>query len=123
MIVSVTETKTINEVEETIEDTLANGIDSVNTGEKIVAEETTESPEIITTTQDNLDSPKPIAVIKTPQEESAALAESEITITTPQTEPINISEQKTEASVWWKKILVNLRQKLEGLVRLLPKEA
>ncbi len=123
VITPAPETKTIDEVVETIEDSSATEINSINlkdTEEEIKAVEGTESPEINTITQDSLDSPKPIAASEITQPESAAITEDEISITTPETEPIKTPEQKTAAPVWWQKILVSLRQKLESLVRLLP---
>ncbi len=124
-IISTPETNTIDGERETIEDSSVKEINSVNlkdTEENIIVVESTESSDTITITQDNLDAPKPTVAIETPQTESAAITEAEISITREQTEPIKTPQPKTEAPVWWQKILVNLRQKLEGLVRLLPKD-
>jgi hypothetical protein len=83
--------------------------------------ESTES-KIITIKEDNSDSSTPIADLEIPQPESVEITEDEIAITVPSTETIPAPESKTESPVWWKKLLVGLRQKLEGLVKLLPSE-
>ena len=109
----------------TIEDssvTEINSVDLQDTDEKTKAVESTESKKINTITQDNLDSPKPIAANEIPQSESAAISENETPIAFPEAEPIKTPEQKTATPVWWKKILLSLRQKLEELINLLPKE-
>jgi len=124
VIIPAPETNAIEEVLETIEDSLVTEINSVkpkDIEEQITAVEATESKEIITITPDNLDSPNAIKVIETPQPESAAITEDEILINIPKTEAIKTPEQKTEAPVWWQKIIVSLRQKLESLVKLLSK--
>jgi hypothetical protein len=84
-------------------------------------QESTES-KIITIKEDNSDSSTPIADLEIPQPESVEITEDEIAITVPSTETTAAPESKTEAPVWWKKLLVGLRQKLEGLVKLLPSE-
>ena len=127
VIIPAPETNIIDEVVETIEDSEDSSVEEINSlnlkdrEEKIKAVESTESQEINTITQDNLDSPKPIAAIEITQPESAAITEDEVPIAIPETEPIETPEQKTAAPVWWQKILLNLRQKLEELVSLLPK--
>lgn len=126
VIAPVPETQTIDEVLETIEDSSVAELSRVNledTEEKTKTLESTESKEINTMIQDNLDSSQPIAEIKTLQPESEIITEDEISITISETETIKTSEQETTAQVWWQKILVSLRQKIESLVRLLPKNA
>jgi hypothetical protein len=83
--------------------------------------ESTES-KVITIKEKNSDSSTPIADLEIPQPESVEITEDEIAITVPSTETIPAPELKTESPVWWKKLLVGLRQKLEGLVKLLPSE-
>ncbi len=122
VITPAPETKTIDEVIETIEDSSVTEINSVNpkdTEEEIKAVESTESKEINTITEDNLDSPEPIPASEISQPESAATTKNEIPIAIPQTEPIKTPEQKTSAAVWWQKILLSLRHKIEDLGRLL----
>ena len=124
VITPATETNMIDEVVETSEDSSVkelNSVDLEDREEKIKAVESTESKEINTVTPDNLDSPQPIAASEITQSESAAITEDDIPIAIPETEQIETPEQKTAAPVWWQKILVSLRQKLEDLVSLLPK--
>jgi hypothetical protein len=83
--------------------------------------ESTES-KVITIKEKNSDSPTPIADLEIPQPESVEITEDEIAITVPSTQTTTAPESTTEESVWWKKLLVGLRQKLEGLVKLLPSE-
>ncbi|MGL4882985.1 MAG: hypothetical protein ACRC8K_18300, partial [Waterburya sp.] len=75
---------------------------------------------VITIIEDNSDSPAPIANLEIPQPESVEITEDEIAITVPSTETITVPESNQEAPIWWKKLLVGLRQKLEGLVKMLP---
>lgn len=66
----------------------------------------------------------PTSTVEIPQPESVEITEPEIIITIPETKPTTISQPKTDSKTpsWLKKILVGLRQKLEGLVKLLPSE-
>jgi hypothetical protein len=82
----------------------------------------TESKQIITITEDESDSFTPIAEIEIPQAESVEITEGEIAITVPSAETTPAPESKPEAPLWWKKLLVGLRQRLEGLVKMLPSE-
>ena len=84
--------------------------------------ESIEPKQIITIKEEDSDSPKPVAAIKIPQPESVEIRDNEIAIAIPQVESNPAPEIETPAPVWWKKILVGLRQKLESLVRLLPNE-
>ena len=127
-IILAPETNIIDKVSKTTKDSSekeSNRVDLKDTEEENTALEPTESPEKITIIQDNIDQQKPIVTIKTPQPESTAITEdeiNEISITLPQTESIEIPEQKTKSRLWWKKILISLRQKLENLVKLIPNE-
>lgn len=85
----------------------------------------TKSKQIITITEDKSDSFASIAEIEIPQAESVEVTEGEIAITVPSREitPAPESPESTpEAPLWWKKLLVGLRQKLEGLAKMLPSE-
>ena len=90
--------------------------------------ESTESQQVITITKENenSDSLESAATIEVPQAKSVEISEGEIAIATPTLETesnLNIEvETETEAEVWWKKILVRLRQTLESLVQLLPQK-
>ncbi len=108
--------KKIEEVTDTKKDII---IDEKN--EKTPIIESTKS-KVITITEDNSDSSTPIANLEIPQPESVEITEDEIAITVPSTETIAAPESTTAAPVWWKKLLVGLRQKLEGLVKMLPNE-
>lgn len=73
---------------------------------------------------------QPITKIAIPQPESVEITESEIAITIPQTKSNqsvtavgNKPKTKLHAPLWWKKILIGLRQKIEALARLLPNQA
>jgi hypothetical protein len=77
--------------------------------------ESPESQQIITITEDNSDSSTPIAEIEIPQPESVEITEKDTKINIP-------SQETTASSGWWKKLLISLRQKLEGLVKMLPSE-
>ncbi|MGL6337651.1 MAG: hypothetical protein ACRC80_00750 [Waterburya sp.] len=116
VIISAPEIKKIEEVTDTKKEIT---VDKKN--EKTPAKESTES-KVITITEDNSDSHTPIADIQIPQPESVEITEDEIAITVPSTETITVPESNKEAPIWWKKLLVGLRQKLEGLVKLLPNE-
>lgn len=80
--------------------------------------------EVIAISEENLntDSTTPVAEIEIPKPESVEITEDEIKITVPSLES-NETTETTEAPKWWKKLLVGLRQKLEGLVKRLPSEA
>ncbi|MGL5831787.1 MAG: hypothetical protein ACRC1Z_00960 [Waterburya sp.] len=87
--------------------------------------ESTKSKQIITITEDKSDSSTSIAEIEIPQAESVEITEGEIAITVPIRETTaapESPESKPEAPLWWKKLLVGLRQRLEGLVKMLPSE-
>ncbi|MGL5793868.1 MAG: hypothetical protein ACRC06_05555 [Waterburya sp.] len=109
----------IKKMEEVIDTKKEITIDQKN--EKTPVRESAES-KVITITEDNSDSPTPIANLEIPQPESVEITEDEIAITVPSTETITVPESTKEAPVWWKKLLVGLRQKLEDLVKLLPSE-
>lgn len=83
--------------------------------------ESTESKETIITTE-NANSSEPIATGELSEPESVEISGNEIAITVPRNEAEITSEEDLEKSVWWKKILVGLRQRLENLVKLLPSE-
>ncbi|MGL5943989.1 MAG: hypothetical protein ACRC2S_27195 [Waterburya sp.] len=114
VIIPAPEIKKIKEVTDTKKEIT---VDKKN--EKTPARESTES-QVITITEDNSDSPAPIANLEIPQPESVEITEDEIAITVPSTETITVPESNQEAPIWWKKLLVGLRQKLEGLVKMLP---
>ena len=98
-------------------------VEKINTDETKKEEITkSETAEEIVITETNLDRAEPRTRIEIPQPESVEITEDEIAITIPNTETTAASQSKTEAPVWWKKILVGLRQKLEGLVKMLPSE-
>lgn len=120
VIIPAPETKTIDEVEETAEDISVEEIDRINLKNTQEVVDKTEAQEIIAITQEISDSPKQEAEIKNPQPELEAISEDEISIDIPETEPIKTQDQTNETTVWWQKILLSLRQKLENLVRILP---
>ena len=84
--------------------------------------ESTEPKQTIIITEENSDSPEPIAAIEIPQLDSVEITDDEIAITIPSIETDTTSEIEKKPG-WWKKLLVGLRQKLENLVKLLPNEA
>ena len=70
-------------------------------------------------------SENPVAEITIPQPKSVEITESEIAITIPdsQTQPDpDLQERSPKATLWWKKILVGIRQTIEALARKLPSE-
>ena len=125
----VINTPAIIKVEEATETTEDSSVEIINksTTTAQTEVESTESP-VITITKENLDSPEPVATIEVPQAESVEISEDEIAIALPKPESdSNLDTEigtgtETEAKVWWKKLLIRLRQKLEGLVKLLPNE-
>lgn len=96
-------------------------IQEIPTGE-IERAKSAESKQVITIVKEDSDLSEPVTAVEIPQSESVEITGNEIAITIPETESSPVPEIKTEAPVWWKKILVGLRQKLESLVRLLPSE-
>ena len=94
-----------------------------NSLEKAEAADFTESQPNITIIEENSDTSEPIAEIPIPEPEAVEITEDEIAITIPPLDSNAESDEEIQSPVWWKKILVRLRQKLEGLVRLLPNEA
>jgi hypothetical protein len=78
--------------------------------------ETTETTVIISEADSNRE--QPIKTIVIPQPESVEVSEGEVAIIVPQTE----LKPKADSSLWWKKILINLRQKIEALAKKLPNE-
>ncbi|MFM2311459.1 MAG: hypothetical protein RLZZ04_735 [Cyanobacteriota bacterium] len=84
--------------------------------------ESTKSKQIITITEEKSDSLTPIAEIEIPQAESVEITEGEIAITVPSAETTAAPESTAETPLWLKKLLVGLRQRLEGLVKMLPSE-
>ena len=102
-----------------------NNDDSAITTSQIKSEivKSTKPKQNITITEENSDTVESIAEIAIPEPESIAITEDEIAIVIPQTDSDSISESETDrVPVWWNKILVRLRQKLEGFVKLLPNE-
>lgn len=82
--------------------------------------ESTKATQTITITESDSDSSEPIAEIEIPQLDSVEITDDEVAITIPSTETNAALEVEGDKPVWWKKLLVGLRQKLEGLVKLLP---
>ena len=66
----------------------------------------------------NADSEQPVTTIDIPQPESVEVSGKEVEIVIPATEP----RSKADSSLWWKKILVGLRQKIEAWAKKLPNE-
>lgn len=114
---------TIDKVFEVTEDTLVtdgkNSVDAKDLEEKTIVLEPTESAEVSTTPQDSLDLSPPNTVATDSQPEST---KDEISTNPKKIEPITKTADKIVPPVWWKKILISLRHKLEGLIRLLPNE-
>jgi hypothetical protein len=80
-----------------------------------------ESKIVITESNSPQESKETVNEIIIPQSESIKIVESDdVAIAVTSTDPV--PESKTEAPIWWRKLLVGLRQKLEGLVKLLPSE-
>lgn len=86
--------------------------------------------ETIVINEAETNSEEPVAIIDIPEPESVEITESEIAITIPKTESSEASrasnnnlKTKFKTPLWWKKILVGLRQKLEALARSLPSQA
>ena len=94
--------------------------EEIETIENDIAE-STEPTQTITIAESESDSSEPIAAIEIPQPDSVEITDDEVAITIPSTEVDTALEVEAEPS-WWKKLLVSLRQKLEGLVKLLPSE-
>ncbi len=113
--------KKIEKVAENSENIALEAKDAEKPTEKTPVTEST-SKQVITVREGNSDSPTPIAEIEIPQPESIAIAEDEIAIIVPSKKTTTVPESKTKAPVWWKKLLVGFRQKLEGLIKLLPSE-
>jgi len=88
--------------------------------EKIELAGSSESEQTITVTEENSDTSEPIVAIAIPELESVEISGDEIAITIPPVESNPATEIETQSPVWWKNILVRLRHKLEGLVKLLP---
>ena len=85
--------------------------------------ESSESKQMITIEAENLDSSETITAIEIPQSESVEITEDKIAISIPQTETSIEPEIEPKTPVWWRKLLVSLRKKLEGLIKTLPSEA
>ena len=67
----------------------------------------------------------PVAEIIIPQPNSVEITESEIAITIPepQIQPnLDLPERSPKATLWWKKILVGIRQTIEAIAKKLPSE-
>lgn len=77
---------------------------------------------VITESNSPQESKETVAEIIIPQSESIEIVEADDVATTVPSTEIPVPESKTKASIWWKKFLVGLRQKLQGLVELLPSE-
>ena len=108
-IANVSETKPRNEISET---------------ELNLAEPQQPAEAIIITTA-NSEQEDPVTTVAIPQPESVEITEteSEIAIIVPETEPNNLSQRSpSQKTLWWKKILVSLRQKIEALAKMLPNE-
>lgn len=118
LLPQITTPTEIEEVVETNNDNFA-----ITTSETKLETEvkSTKPKQSITITEENSDTAESIAKIAIPEPESIAITDNEIAITIPQTDSDSISESE-RVPAWWKKILVRLRQKLEGLVKLLPDE-
>lgn len=119
--ISAPVTKKIEKVAENSENIALEAKDAEKPTEQTPVTEST-SKQVITVREGNSNSPTPTAEIEIPQPESIAIAEDEIAITVPSKKTTTVPESKTKTPVWWKKLLVGLRQKLEGLVKLLPNE-
>lgn len=105
-----------------VEKVAAKTVDSTETNDNIPLIESTKSKQIITIAEDESDLSTPIAEIEIPQAESVKITEGEIAITVPSSETTTAPKSTTEAPLWWKKLLVGLRQKLEALAKMLPSE-
>lgn len=112
------ETKSVPQKIETTQDTDLN--DSQDSSSP--AKNSLENNQIIAIASKQGDSTEPVATIEIPQPESVEITKDEITITIPPQETITVPEIETQTPVWWKKLLVGLRQKLESLVKLLPSQ-
>jgi hypothetical protein len=77
---------------------------------------------VITESNSSQDSKETVAEIIIPQSESIEIVKSDDVAIAVPSPKIPFPEVKTEAPVWWRKFLVGLRQKLQGLVELLPSE-
>ena len=114
-VIPITETEPAKEDESAIVPRVEDSLTAIDATKQTIA-----------TAEENADSSTPIATIEIPQPESVKIIEDEIAITIPSAETETKvqpeAEITTESPVWWKKILVGLRQKLEGLVKLLPNE-
>ena len=66
----------------------------------------------------------PVAEIIIPQPNSVEITESEIAITIPepQTQPDLDTQRSPKVTLWWKKILVGIRQTIEEIAKKLPSE-
>ena len=66
----------------------------------------------------------PVAEIIIPQPNSVEITESEIAITIPepQTQPDLDIQRSPKVTLWWKKILVGIRQTIEAIAKKLPSE-
>ena len=67
----------------------------------------------------------PVAEITIPQPKSVEITESEIAVTIPNSQTqLDLDREKRSptATLWWKKILVGIRQTIEALARKLPSE-
>jgi hypothetical protein len=96
---------------------------------EVQPEQSPETPETIVIKSPDSNLEQPITKIAIPQPESVKITESEIAITIPQTESNqsvtavdNKPKTKLHTPLWWKKILVGLRHKIEALARLLPNQ-
>ncbi|MBE9045954.1 hypothetical protein IQ255_16345 [Pleurocapsales cyanobacterium LEGE 10410] len=84
--------------------------------------ETEQSAKPIPITGKDFNNQDSLTTIEIAQPDLAKITEAEQSVTLPETESSNSSQPKPQnpAPLWWKKILVSLRQKIEGLARLLP---
>ncbi|MGL6337780.1 MAG: hypothetical protein ACRC80_01410, partial [Waterburya sp.] len=103
----------------------AKAADTTEKNDNTPSIESTKSKQIITIAEDKSDSSTSIAEIEIPQAESVEITEGEIAITVPSRETTSVPESPEatpEAPLWWKKLLVGLRQRLESLAKMLPSE-
>ena len=92
----------------------------------LTAETTTEE---LVITKANSEQSQPLDKINIPQPEAVEITEDSITLVIPETESQTIAatentsdESESLTPLWFKKILVGLRQKLEGFARQLPQK-
>ena len=96
--------------------------DTLEQNKMVIAPETAATEtKTIAIAPEKADSSEAVAVIEIPQPETVEITEDEIAITIPSQEDSQ-PELTVKKPGWWKKFLVGLRQRLEGLARLLPSQ-